>query len=83
MPKRKQKSVMEEELEAVSKGKTCIKEDEADRILLLIKKHATSISKTKNQYLEESNGERYAMYANIESAFDILMDDLRSEGFAV
>lgn len=83
MPKRKQKSIMEEELEAVSKGKTCIKEDEADRILLLIKKHATSISKTKNQYLEESNGERYAMYANIESAFDILLDELRAEGFAI
>lgn len=83
MPKHKQKSIMEEELEAVSKGKTCVKEDEADRILLLIKKHANSISKTKNQYLDESNGERYAMYANIESAFDILMDDLRSEGFAV
>ena len=83
MPKHKQKSIMEEELEAVGKGRTCVKEDEADRILLLIKKHATSISKTKNQYLEESNGERYAMYANIESAFDILMDDLRSEGFAV
>jgi hypothetical protein len=83
MPKHKQKSIMEEELEAMSKGRTCVKEDEADRILTLIKKHATSISKTKNQYLEESNGERYAMYANIESAFDILMDDLRSEGFAV
>lgn len=83
MPKRNQKSIMEEELEAVSKGKTCVKEDEADRILLLIKKHATSISKTKNQYLEESNGERYAMYANIESAFDILMDELRAEGFAI
>ena len=83
MPKRKKKSIMEEELEAVSKGKTCVKEDEADRILLLIKKHATSISKTKNQYLEESNGERYAMYANIESAFDILMDELRAEGFAI
>lgn len=83
MPKHKQKSIMEEELEAVSKGKTCVKEDEADRILLLIKKHATSISKTKNQYLEESNGERYAMYANIESAFDILMDELRAEGFAI
>jgi len=83
MPKRKQKSIMEEELEAVSKGKTCVKEDEADRILLLIKKHATSISKTKNQYLEESNSERYAMYANIESAFDILMDELRAEGFAI
>lgn len=83
MPKHKQKSIMEEELEAVSKGKTCVKEDEADRILLLIKKHATSISKTKNQYLEESNGERYAMYANIESAFDILLDELRAEGFAI
>ena len=83
MPRHKQKSIMEEELEAVSKGRTCVKEDEADRILTLIKKHATSISKTKNQYLEESNGERYAMYANIESAFDILMDELRAEGFAI
>ena len=83
MAKHKQKSIMEEELEAVSKGKTCIKEDEADRILTLIKKHANNVSKTKQQYLDESNGERYAMYANIESAFDILMDDLRAEGFAI
>ena len=83
MAKHKQKSIMEEELEAVSKGKTCIKEDEADRILTLIKKHANNVSKTKQQYLDESNGERYAMYANIESAFDILMDDLRAEGFTV
>lgn len=83
MAKHKQKSIMEEELEAMSKGKTCTKEDEADRILTLIKKHAGSISKTKQQYLDESNSERYAMYANIESAFDILMDDLRAEGFAI
>lgn len=83
MPKHKQKSIMEEELEAVSKGKTCVKEDEADRILTLIKKHANSISKTKQRYLEDSDGERYAMYANIESAFDILIEDLRMEGFAI
>lgn len=83
MPKNKKKSVMEEELEAMSKGKTCVKEDEADRILTLIKKHASSISKTKQHYLEDSDGERYAMYANIESAFDILIEDLRMEGFAI
>ena len=83
MAKHKQKSIMEEELEAMSKGKTCVKEDEADRILTLIKKHASNISKTKQLYLEGSDGERYAMYANIESAFDILIEDLRMEGFAI
>ena len=83
MSKKAKKSIMEEELEAMSKGKTCIKEDEADRILTIIKKHAANISRTKMQYLEDDQNDRYMMYANIESAFDILIDDLKKEGFAV
>ena len=80
---KKKKSVMEEELEAISKGKTCTKEEESSRILDIIKKHARNVERTKLQYLEDSENERYIMYANIESAFDILLDDLRKEGFAV
>lgn len=83
MAKKAKKSVMEEELEAFSQGKTCIKEDEGSRVLQIIKKHSDEVSKTKSLYLESSNGEQYATYANIESAFDILIDDLRREGFAI
>lgn len=83
MAKKAKKSAMEEELEAFSQGKTCIKEDEGSRILQLIKKHADEVSKTKSLYLESSNSEQYSVYANIESAFDILIDDLRREGFAI
>ena len=80
---KKKKSVMEEELEAISQGKTCTKEEAADRILGIIQKHARNIERTKLQYLDENETERYMMYANIESAFDILLDDLRKEGFEV
>ncbi len=80
---KKKKSVMEEELEAMSRGKTCTKEDEGDRILAIINKHARNIERTKMQYLTDDENERYIMYANIESAFDILKDDLRKEGFAI
>lgn len=81
--KNKKKSVMEEELESMSQGRTCTKEEEGDRILKIIRKHADSVSKTKLQYLDEANGEQYSIYANIESAYDILINDLRKEGFAV
>lgn len=83
MSKKAKKSVMEEELEAMSQGKTCTKEEEGDRIINIIKQHAHNIERTKLQYLDESQHERYIMYANIESAFDILLDDLKKEGFAV
>ena len=81
MSKKSKKSVMEEELETVSQGKACTKEDAADYILKIIKKHAANVTRTKQQYLEENQADRYAMYANIESAFDILIDDLRKDGF--
>lgn len=81
--KGKKKSVMEEELESISKGRTCTKEEEGDRILKIIRKHADSVSKTKMRYLDEADGQQYSIYANIESAYDILMDDLRKEGFAI
>ena len=83
MAKKAKKSLMEEELEAVSQGKACTKEDAADYILKTIKKHATSITRTKQQYLEENQADMYATYANIESAFDILIDDLKKAGFAL
>lgn len=84
MAKKQKKSVMEEELEALSQGKTCTKEEEGDRILKLIRKHADEISKTKKHYLENDNdAAQYGIYSNIESAFDILIDDLRKEGFAI
>lgn len=84
VPKKQKKSVMEEELEALSKGKTCIKEEEGDRILKIIKKHANEISKTKRQYLDtDVDSPQYGIYSNIESAFDILIDDLRKEGFVI
>ncbi len=83
MAKKAKKSIMEEELESFSQGKTCIPEESGDRILAIINKHADSISRTKLQYLDEDQNDRYMMYANIESAFDILKDDLRKEGFAI
>ena len=83
MSKKSKKSQMEEELEAFSQGRTCTKEDGESRVIGIIKKHAENIRRTKMQYLEDSESERYAMYANIESAFDILLDDIKSEGFAV
>ena len=84
MAKKQKKSVMEEELEALSHGKTCTKEEEGDRILKLIRKHADEVSKTKRQYLETNiDSPQYGIYSNIESAFDILIDDLRKEGLAI
>lgn len=84
MAKKQKKSVTEEELEALSQGKTCTKEEEGDRILKLIRKHADEVSKTKRHYLENDNdAAQYGIYSNIESAFDILIDDLRKEGFAI
>lgn len=85
MAKKQKKSVMEEELEALSRGKTCTKEEEGDRILKLIRKHADEVSKTKLLYLDEDDvdSQQYGIYSNIESAFDILIDDLRKEGFAI
>lgn len=85
MAKKQKKSVMEEELEVLSRGKTCTKEEEGDRILKLIRKHADEISKTKRLYLDEDDvdSQQYSIYSNIESAFDILIDDLRKEGFAI
>ena len=83
MSKKAKKSVMEEELEAISQGRTCTKEEEGARIIEIIKKHAGNIGRTKMQYLDDANAEQYAMYANIESAFDILIDDIRKEGFAI
>ena len=81
--KSKKKSVMEEELESFSQKRACTKEEEGDRILKIIRKHADSVSKTKMRYLDEADGQQYSIYANIESAYDILMDDLRKEGFAI
>lgn len=83
MAKKVKKSVMEEELEAMSQGKTCTKEEEAVRILQIIINHAHNIHRTKMRYLEDDESEQYGIYSNIESAFDILLDDLRKEGFAV
>lgn len=83
MSKKAKKSTMEEELEAFSQGKTCTAENAGPRILAIVARHANSVSKTKRQYLDEGQSERYAMYANIEAAFDILLDDLRLEGFDV
>lgn len=80
---KKKKSVMEEELEAASQGKTCTKEEEGSRILSVIQKHADSIERTKRRYLEDCNADQYGIYTNIQSAFDILIDDLRKEGFAI
>lgn len=77
MSKKAKKSVIEEEMEAMEK------KNDRDRILDIVKGHAANISRTKMQYLEEDQDDRYAMYANIESAFDILLDDLRKEGYAV
>lgn len=77
MSKKAKKSVIEEEMEAMEK------KNDRDRILDIVKGHAANISRTKLQYLEEDQNDRYAMYANIESAFDILLDDLRKEGYAV
>jgi hypothetical protein len=82
MPKKK-KSVMEEELESASKKKAYTPDDAADYVLKIIKKHADEVSSTKKRYLDESNVDRYGIYSNIEAAFDILMDDLRKEGFAI
>lgn len=83
MSKKAKKSVMEEELEAISQGRTCTKEEEGAKIIEIIKKHAENIGRTKMLYLNDVNAEQYAMYANIESAFDILIDDIRKEGFAI
>lgn len=83
MPKKSKKSQMEEELEAMSKGRTCTKEDGEDRVIAIIKKHARNIDRTKLQYLDEDQNEMYAMYANIQSAFDLLLEEIKSEGFAV
>ena len=80
MARKQQKSAMEEELEAFSRGKTCTPEDNGKRIIQLVKKHAKEISKTKRQYLDQEDSELYKTYANIEAAFDILMDDLEKEG---
>lgn len=77
MSKKAKKSVIEEEMEAMEK------KNDQDRILDIVKAHAKNISRTKMQYLEEDQNDRYMMYANIESAFDILLDDLRKEGYAV
>lgn len=77
MAKKAKKSIIEEEMETMKK------QNEQDRILDIVKAHARNISRTKMQYLEEDENERYTMYSNIEAAFDILLDDLRKEGYAV
>lgn len=81
MAKKKQKSAMEEELEAFSQGKTCTDEDAPKRIIQIIMNHARNVSNKKRRYLDDIDAEQYGIYANIEAAFDILIDDLKKEGF--
>lgn len=56
-------------------------ENSENRILQIIHRHADDITKAKDHYLKEENSEQYLIYSNIESAFDILKEDLNKEGF--
>lgn len=52
-----------------------------DKILGIIQEHANNISRTKLQYLDEDQNGQYSIYANIEAAFDLLIDDIEQAGF--
>jgi len=55
-------------------------ENPENRILQIIKKHSEEITKTKIRFLKDGDSDQYQTYANIEAAFDILIDDLEEEG---
>lgn len=51
-----------------------------NQILQIIKKHSEEITKTKIRFLKDGDSDQYQTYANIEAAFDILIDELEEEG---
>ena len=55
-------------------------ENSENRILQIIKKHSEEITKTKIRFLKDGDSDQYQTYANIEAAFDILIDELEEEG---
>ena len=57
--------------------------DPVSTILGVIDRHASEIHEAKKRYLEAGNDAQYAVYGEIEAAFDILKDDLKREGFCV
>ena len=80
---KKNLSFAEQEMEAYAQASPDIHRDPVSTILGVIDRHAEEIHKAKKHYLEQRNDAQYAVYGEIEAAFDILKDDLKREGFCL
>ena len=58
-----------------------IAETAVDKLLSIIQRHAANVTNTKMFYLQNGPDENYMTYANIEAAFDLLIEDIKKEGF--
>ena len=81
--KKKEKNFAELEMEAYAKAEPDIHVDREKLILEIILKNRDEITSAKLAYLDKGNKEGYGRYGDIEAAFDILVEDLRKEGFDI
>ena len=81
--KRSAKSMMEEELESYSKGSAPSCSNDAKKILSIIGKRMNEVKRIKNLYLDEPSVDLFGIYSNIESAFELLAEDLKKEGYTI